>query len=57
MECSAAVTEGNEAAMASDGRVKNAATGERVIGMILTSTANAGERASVLFGAGGHLKP
>ena len=57
MECSAAVTEGNEAAMAADGRVKNAATGERVIGLILTTTAGAGERASVLFQPAGHLKP
>ena len=58
MECSAAMaTAGVEVGMASDGRAKAAATGERVIGISISTTANAGERVSVLFVAAGHLKP
>lgn len=58
MECSAAMaTAGVEVGMASDGRAKAAASGERVIGISLSTTANAGERVSVLFLAAGHLKP
>lgn len=58
MECSAAMaTVGVEVGMAADGRAKAAATGERVIGISLTATANAAERVSVLFLAAGHLKP
>ena len=57
MECSAAVTIGAEIGMASDGRAKVAASGERVIGLSLSTTANAAERVTVLLYLAGHLKP
>ncbi len=57
MECSAAVTEGVEVGMATDGRAKAAATGERVIGTALSTTANAGERLAVSLTLPSHLKP
>jgi hypothetical protein len=56
-ECSAAVTIGALVAMASDGRCKVAATGERVVGMCVEPTANAGERARVQIVTPGFLAP
>ena len=54
-ECSAAVTRGSPASMASDGRVKNAATGERVVGQILATGSGAGVRVPVKLTSAGHL--
>lgn len=57
MECSAAITIGAEVGMASDGRAKAAASGERVIGIAVSTTANSGERLAVALTIAGHLKP
>jgi hypothetical protein len=56
-ECSAAIAVGAMVAMAADGRCKTAATGERVVGMCVESTANAGERARVQIVTPGFLAP
>ncbi len=56
-ECSAAIVAGAMVSMAADGRCKTAATGERVVGMCVEPTANAGERARVQIITPGFLAP
>jgi hypothetical protein len=56
-ECSAAVPVNSLVAMAADGRCKVAATGERVVGMCVEPTLNAGERARVQMLIAGPLAP
>ena len=56
-ECSAAVTIGSLVAMATDGRCKVAASGERVVGTAVETTALAGERARVQLIIPGFLAP
>ena len=57
MECSAAIAAGALVSCASDGRVKTAAAGERVIGVCDEPTANAAERARITLGLPGFLHP
>jgi len=56
-ECSAAIAVGALVAMATDGRCKTAAAGERVVGMCVEPTANANERARVQLVIPGFLHP
>jgi len=56
-ECSAAIAVGALVTMASDGRCKTGAAGERVVGMCVEPTSNAGERARVQLVIPGFLHP
>lgn len=57
MEASAAIVAGASVSIASDGRAKTAATGERVIGLCLEGAGNTGERCSVALRLPGILSP
>ena len=57
MECSAAIAIGALVSIAADGRCKTAATGERIVGLCVKATANAGERAAVRLRLPGVLAP
>jgi hypothetical protein len=56
-ECSAAIAVGALVTMAADGRCKTGAAGERVVGVCVEPTANAGERARVQIMTPGFLHP
>jgi hypothetical protein len=56
-ECSAAIAVGALVTMAADGRCKTGAAGERVVGMCVEPTANAGERARIQLVTPGFLHP
>jgi hypothetical protein len=58
-EASAALTVGTHflVTITTDGRCKPAATGERVVGVLVKGASGAGARASVLLHPGGFLSP
>ncbi|SRR6266576_2524446 len=56
-EAGGACTVGALAGLMADGRVHNAATGERVVGNFRQGAVNAGDRASVNIDTTGHLSP